>query len=75
MAMQPQVLDVYAILETTTGAPREKALRFRQELIELLRALEDMHDFPRSVPTKEARIRSTSGLEADREARRLGEKR
>ncbi len=31
---------------------REKALRFREELRHLLRALEDMHDFPYSFQTK-----------------------
>lgn len=46
------MLDVYAILETTREAPRDKALRLRNELRDLLRALEDMHDFPFSFQTK-----------------------
>ncbi len=46
------MLDVYAILTATRDAPRDKALRFREELRHLLRALEDMHDFPYSFQTK-----------------------
>ncbi len=51
MSEQP-MLDVYAILTTTRDAPRDKALKFREELRHLLRALEDMHDFPYSFQTK-----------------------
>lgn len=46
------ILDSLAILEITRNAPRDKALRFRNELRDLLRALEDMHDFPYSFQTK-----------------------
>lgn len=47
-----QYIDAYAILETTEGAPRDKAMRLREELIHLLRVLEDMHGLPRSIPSK-----------------------
>ena len=60
------MIDAHAILEVTNGTTRDKALRFRQELIALLRSLEDMHGLPRSVPTKEARERSTSAIEQSR---------
>lgn len=54
MTIEPSkaFLDVYAILETTRNVPRDKALKFREELRHLLRALEDMHDFPYSFQTK-----------------------
>lgn len=52
MTMQPKVLDVYAILETTAGAPPEKVMRVRNSLRDLLRAYEEMHDLPRSFLTK-----------------------
>lgn len=45
-------LDVRDILITTRDAPRDAALRFREELRHLLRAFEDMHDFPHSFQTK-----------------------
>ena len=45
-------LDLYGILVTTRDAPRDAALRFRNALRELLRAVEDMHDFPHSFQTK-----------------------
>lgn len=47
--VQPFVptLDDRAILEQ-----RAKALRVRNAYLELLRAWEDMHDLPRSIPTK-----------------------
>ena len=50
-----RMLDLSGILETTRDAPRDKALKFRQELRDLLRALEDMHDFPYSFLTKTER--------------------
>lgn len=50
--MEQHFVDTYAILETTRHAPRDKALKFREELRHLLRALEDMHDFPHSFQTK-----------------------
>jgi len=46
------ILDAYSILLVTRDAPRDKALKFREELRHLLRALEDMHDFPYSFQTK-----------------------
>lgn len=49
---EQRILDLSAILETTRNAPRDKALKFREELRHLLRALEDMHDFPHSFQTK-----------------------
>ncbi len=52
MTPEQHFLDTYAILETTRNAPRDKALKFREELRHLLRALEDMHDFPYSFQTK-----------------------
>ena len=50
--IEHEFVDVYAILITTRDAPRDKALKFREELRRLLRALEDMHDFPHSFQTK-----------------------
>jgi len=47
-----EFVDIRAILITTRDAPRDKALKFREELRHLLRALEDMHDFPYSFQTK-----------------------
>ena len=50
--IEHEFVDTYAILITTRDAPRDKALKFREELRRLLRALEDMHDFPHSFQTK-----------------------
>ena len=52
MTNDQEFVDIYAILITTRDAPRDKALKFREELRHLLRALEDMHDFPYSFQTK-----------------------
>ena len=52
MIDEQRILDLSGILTTTRDAPRDKALRFREELRHLLRALEDMHDFPHSFQTK-----------------------
>ena len=52
MIDEQRILDLSAILITTRDAPRDKAMRFREELRHLLRALEDMHDFPHSFQTK-----------------------
>jgi hypothetical protein len=38
--------------EALTFRERAGALRIREELIHLLRAFEEAHDLPRSVPTK-----------------------
>jgi hypothetical protein len=52
MIDEQRILDLSAILTVTRDAPRDKALKFREELRRLLRALEDMHDFPHSFQTK-----------------------
>jgi len=52
MNTERDVVDILGILITTRDAPRDKALKFREELRHLLRALEDMHDFPHSFQTK-----------------------
>lgn len=49
------IIDSTAILIMTRDAPRDVALRFRNELRDLLRALEDMHDFPYTFQTKAER--------------------
>lgn len=50
--IEPTPLDPYGILIATRDAPRDAALRVRNALRELLRAVEDMHDFPHSFQTK-----------------------
>jgi hypothetical protein len=52
MTAPQQYIDINAILETTQGAPRDKVLRFREELRHLLRSFEDMHTLPYSFQTK-----------------------
>jgi len=52
MTSQQPILDVHGILDVTSGAAPEKVLRFREELIHLLRALEDMHGIKHAVPPK-----------------------
>lgn len=52
MPTHTPVLDVYAILETTHGAPPDKVMRVRNSLRDLLRAYEEMHNLPRSFLTK-----------------------
>ena len=52
MIDEQRIIDITGILITTRDAPRDKALKFREELRRLLRALEDMHDFPHSFQTK-----------------------
>ncbi len=48
----PPNVDAYAILIATRDAPRDAALRVRDALLQLIRAVEDMHDFPHSHQTK-----------------------
>lgn len=50
--MMQQFVDTDAILEMTRGAPIDKVLRFREEWIHVLRALEDMHGIRHAVPPK-----------------------
>ncbi len=46
------ILDSNVILEITRGATREQALEVRNSIRMLLRAVEDIHGLPKSVPTK-----------------------
>ena len=48
-------IDIHAILTATRDAPRDNALRFRADLMQLLRTLEDMHGLPHALPNKEER--------------------
>jgi hypothetical protein len=47
---EPAFVD--RIIEALHFRERAQALRIREELIHLLRAYEEAHDLPRSVPTK-----------------------
>lgn len=55
--MSERALDLYDILVASRDAPRDKALVVRDKLRELLRAWEDLHDFPHSFQTKTERER------------------
>lgn len=57
MIDEQRFIDIRDILIATRDAPRDKALIVRDKLRELLRALEDMHDFPHSFQTKTERER------------------
>lgn len=50
--MSDHFIDIRDILIATRDAPRDKALEVRNKLRDLLRAVEDMHDFPHSFQTK-----------------------
>jgi hypothetical protein len=45
-------IDIRDILIATRDTPRDKALQVRNKLRDLLRAVEDLHDFPHSFQTK-----------------------
>jgi len=47
-----RILDLNDILIATRDAPRDKALNVRNKIRDLLRAIEDLHDFPYSFQTK-----------------------
>lgn len=46
------MIDTNGIVNITQGAPREQALKLREDLRRLLRTLEDMHNLPHSFQTK-----------------------
>lgn len=49
------ILDNAAIIAATEGATREQALKVRESLRNLLRAIEDINQLPFSVQTKAER--------------------
>ena len=52
MIDEQRILDLNDILIATRDAPRDAALNVRNKIRDLLRAIEDMHDFPHSFQTK-----------------------
>lgn len=51
--MQQSPLDGYG----TIGVHDPKALRLREALLAVLRAVEDIYDLPRSIPTRAERLK------------------
>lgn len=48
-------VDTHGILGATADASREQALKVRDALRQMLMAIEDMHQLPRSIQTKSER--------------------
>lgn len=48
-------VDIHDILGTTAGANRDQAMKVRDALRYMLRAVEDIHGFPRSFETRAER--------------------
>ncbi len=68
MSTTQQNIDASVIIKPA-HTEREKALRVRNALLELVRSWEDMNDLPRAIPTLRERGEKENSTVVRREAR------